>query len=396
MDEDLPTGRARRNRFDLLDDDEYEDGTNAPFDETPDVRSTTVPSRPARTQTDHSVERFGTMIGLTSDGWHYMRMHYGWDNLSVLGQNFQDPDNINDATTATTIEGFGFHSHEPAIIRRLVAWVQDHDSDTVPIGDALAQMTPSVWQRWMDQTPAPPPTQQNRSQPTTPRPRQSVTPADVPPSHRFFAAAQSLATTWQDRAGPAKSRPPTGLASTTPLPSRPPTQVRGTPWHPGPQPEPRHGPDPSQVRRNMSQGIDSERTTMPRHGPDPTPPRREVPRHTNTGRTPMPGHGPDSTAVPNSKQRHAGGPYQPDLDRHGTTWHGSTPTDGQSPGQWTPQQRYNPRSPPPTTDSTRRPIMADRGTLIQRKVQADTIVKFDGNIDKFEKFKNQFRIQLGF
>ena len=40
--------------------------------------------------------------------------------------------------------------------------------------------------------------------------------------------------------------------------------------------------------------------------------------------------------------------------------------------------------------------MTDRGTLIQRKVQADTIVKFDGTEEKFENFKHQFRIQLGF
>ncbi|MEL6805691.1 MAG: hypothetical protein AAFO91_18120, partial [Bacteroidota bacterium] len=42
------------------------------------------------------------------------------------------------------------------------------------------------------------------------------------------------------------------------------------------------------------------------------------------------------------------------------------------------------------------PMMTDRIHILQRKAQADQIVKFDGSDDKFESFKHQFRIQLGF
>ena len=48
IDGGLLSERPRQNRYDMLQDDEHEDGTNAPFDEAPDVVGTTVAPQPTR------------------------------------------------------------------------------------------------------------------------------------------------------------------------------------------------------------------------------------------------------------------------------------------------------------------------------------------------------------
>ena len=407
------------NRYDeLSDDDDGDDNNPGGATNTGDVNTTDPQSTrgerrdtsPARTGATQELVVLGRILSLRSPEWSDFCTRMGCRTIQHLVRLVGDADHLAATCDAATVDGHPLPEADRRILDELHEWVSDHSGGVLSTTHLLRNLTKTEWQRWV---------QRNRASdgatdaPDTPSVAQPTrAPASAPavdPSHRFFAAAQALHQANRARTQERLPRP-----AQTFLHGRGRGHSRG------------HGSTSGRGR-----GQEHTRAHTPAHRQLSFDNRDSVPTPTRSrGAIPTDGlcsdgvaddvadddpnhpHNTPTTAwtSPIAEQNHSewaknntNGHDQFTNER--THYQQQQSTQDNYPGYCHGHDRNSQpigrptlemgRSPPPTIDYQGNPMMTDRGRLIQRKLEASSIMKFDGRDEKFEDFRNYFHLQLG-
>ena len=358
------------NRYAELDDNtteppEMEEEPNEP---EPDDDGTDI----GTTQRTKSTDVFATAMGMNSPGWHKLKGTYGYDTTDGLVRALRDHDGFAVTKDALNVDGTPLTTDETAVLTMVQGQIGEMDKAGEDPFDMLRDLDHDQWKMWKTYTTpvysakaAPPPV-------GIPAKRTLSVPDDTPSRHYGDIGLDEPT-----------SNKPAGATTWSRIHRRDTNRTDDNP---------REESDQSRWRRHHS-------TQRMRHHTN-SPPRGRYGEHrsTTSARTPEtwsdrgPPHSHDTAKVPNTGRGTTYG-HGWNTSELGSYRYTTTPDMGNH--GYTSGTGRN-REPPPTVDGDGNPIMAKRTTLIQRKVQADKITRFDGQPEHFERFKYQFQIQLGF
>ena len=402
------------NRYGELSDD-GEDAYDLPGD-NPDGGATDTLDTPARDTNRRNPQAptpvptqelttVGRVIGLRSTEWVEFCTRTDCHTIQHLVRLVRDAGDLAAACDAAAVDGHPLPKSDRDILDELHEWVHANSGGDLSTTHLLRVLTVSAWQQWLRRE-----RETNNTGHITAAPSGNYAPAVSPPTptvgpnHRFFAAAQALRSANRDRS---RERLPWSAARVMRGDGRGYGRDRGR----------HHG-------RGRGRG---EPSTPPPHRGSPHNRVPAIPPTRLRGALPFDEYHGDDNGDGDLANQHAATPVSwssPPTGQQQSEWNdnGEVGHDHQSNEQsayrqpYTPQtdgmhtnsdmgyQQYrsrgypiqeNGRFPPPTVDYQGNPMMTDRGKLIQRKLESNSIMKFDGRDEKFEDFKNYFHLQLG-